>query len=55
MDKIASRNVLRTVEEICKQSDAIRKFVGEGSVRVAGAMYDVKTGLIENLAGGTET
>jgi carbonic anhydrase len=52
IDEIALRNVLRTVQEISHQSEAIRKVVDDGSVLVVGAMYDVKTGDITFLSEG---
>lgn len=52
IDEIAQRNVLRTVEEISHQSEAIRKGVDDGSVLVVGAMYDVKSGDMTFLSEG---
>lgn len=49
IDEVAARNVRRTVEEIRRQSDAIRKVVDNGDAMVVGAMYDVKTGNITFL------
>lgn len=47
IDEVAKRNVLRTVEEITKRSDAIRKIQETGEVMVVGALYDVKSGKID--------
>jgi carbonic anhydrase len=49
VDEIARRNVLRTVQEIRNQSEAIRKVESDGNALVVGAMYDVKTGDIAFL------
>lgn len=47
VDSIARKNVERTVREITSRSHAIRSAVDAGELLVVGAMYDVKTGLIE--------
>ncbi len=49
IDRIAIRNVLRTVREITDRSTAIRQAASEGKVLVVGALYDVKSGNIEFL------
>ncbi|MEO1530403.1 MAG: carbonic anhydrase, partial [Planctomycetota bacterium] len=47
IDDVARRNVLRTVEQVCSQSKAIRTAVESGDLRVVGAVYDVASGRIE--------
>ncbi len=49
IDEVAKRNVLRTVDEIVKRSEAIREAMNAGRVMVVGALYDVKSGEIEFL------
>lgn len=46
IDEIARRNVLRTVQGVTEQSEAIRRVMDGGRVLVVGAMYDVTTGEI---------
>ncbi len=47
VDRIAKRNVQRSVREIVNRSHAIRGAVDAGELLVVGAMYDVKTGVID--------
>ncbi len=47
VDEVAKQNVLRTVKEVVRQSEAIRRAVESGQVIVVGALYDVGTGAIE--------
>lgn len=49
VDEVARKSVLRTVAQITNRSDAIGRSVGEGRVKVVGAMYDVRTGRITFL------
>ncbi len=46
VDDVAKRNVLHTVDEILQRSTVIRKAAETGQIKVVGAMYDVKTGVI---------
>tara|TARA_R110002049_G_scaffold72490_7_gene187485 strand:+ start:30539 stop:32827 length:2289 start_codon:yes stop_codon:yes gene_type:complete len=46
VDRIAEKNVQRTVREIINRSHAIRHAIDTGQLLVVGAMYDVKTGSI---------
>ena len=46
---ITKRNVRRTVDEILLRSEPIRTVVESGEAMVVGAIYDVKTGIIEFL------
>lgn len=48
-DAVATRNVLRTRNQILARSDIIRTAVEAGQVKVVGALYDVKSGGIEFL------
>lgn len=49
VNEIAKRNVMRTVAEIIDRSSAIGNEVAAGRVLVVGAVYDVKTGVIDFL------
>ncbi len=49
VDAVARRNVLRVVETILKDSQAIRRLVYEGKIAVVGGLYDVATGEIDFL------
>ena len=49
IDRVARRNVLRTVKAISERSEAIRNAVVAGQIMVVGAMYDVTNGGIEIL------
>jgi carbonic anhydrase len=49
IDDIAKRNVMHTVHQILERSEPIRKLHEEGKVMVLGAMYDVKSGIVEFL------
>lgn len=51
-DEVARRNVERSVELILEQSRVVRDAVADGTLRVAGALYDVRTGEIEFLTDG---
>lgn len=47
IDGIAKKNVLRTMHEVVDRSYALQKAVDAGDLIVAGALYDVKSGVIE--------
>ncbi|WP_417749084.1 SulP family inorganic anion transporter [Rosistilla oblonga] len=49
VDEVAKQNVRRTGEEILSRSDVIRNAVNGGTVKLVGALYDVKSGRIEFL------
>ena len=49
IDEVARRNVVRTVQRICEQSQTLNRLKEEGRMIVVGAMYDVATGTIEFL------
>ncbi len=50
VDEAAARNVRRTMRSVLEKSDSLRNLVGEGSVAVIGAMYDVATGTVRVIA-----
>jgi carbonic anhydrase len=50
VNEIARRNVLRSVEILVRESDALAMLVREGKLAVVGAIYDVTTGAIEFFA-----
>ncbi|SMP75492.1 carbonic anhydrase/sulfate permease, SulP family [Neorhodopirellula lusitana] len=49
VDRVAKKNVERTVREIVSRSHAIRSAVDAGELLVVGAMYDVETGIVSFL------
>ncbi|QDT11120.1 Carbonic anhydrase 2 [Planctomycetes bacterium K23_9] len=49
IDDIASMNVARTVNEILARSTVIREAVDRGQAKVVGAMYDVRSGIVQIL------
>ncbi|WP_246151489.1 SulP family inorganic anion transporter [Rubripirellula reticaptiva] len=49
VDRVARQNVRHTVKQIISRSSVIQDAVNEGRVKVIGAMYDVKSGVIEFL------
>ena len=53
-DKVARRNVLRTMRTIRRDSRCIDELVRAGKVAIVGGMYDVKTGNVEFLAADAE-
>ena len=52
INETARNNVLRTVEQIQRESDTIRTLIREGRVAIVGAMYDVASGEIEFINAG---
>jgi len=44
---VSRKNILLTMENILERSPLIREMVDEGEVRIVGAMYSMKTGLVE--------
>ncbi|MDB4339028.1 hypothetical protein OAA19_02850 [Rubripirellula sp.] len=55
VDEIAERNVIRSVQEIVRRSDAIAQSVRDGEIVIRGAIYDVKTGRVEFLGDGSSS
>jgi carbonic anhydrase len=49
VDTVAARNVVRTVDYIRRESDVLRQLELDGKIKIVGAMYDIKTGLVELL------
>lgn len=47
IDEVARRNVAHTVEEIVNRSEVIRSRIKSGKLKVVGALYDVKSGVID--------
>ncbi len=47
VEKVATINVKRTVDEIMKQSQVIAEMVSSGQITIVGGMYDVSTGEVE--------
>ncbi len=47
VDRIAKKNVQRTVREIVNRSHTVRSAIDAGELLVVGAMCDVKTGVID--------
>ncbi len=47
VEKVATINVKRTVDEILKQSPVIAEMVSKGEIAIAGGMYDVSSGEVE--------
>ena len=45
-DHVSAENVKKTVGDIVKKSDVIRKLVDDGKLKVVGAMYNLNTGLV---------
>ncbi|MFZ6011910.1 MAG: carbonic anhydrase family protein [Bacteroidota bacterium] len=46
VEKVASLNVRITKKEILKNSPIIKKMIEDGEIALAGAMYDVETGIV---------
>ncbi|HZZ82446.1 MAG TPA: SulP family inorganic anion transporter [Gemmataceae bacterium] len=53
VDAVARRNVRNMVEQIQLQSQTIRDMVQAGKIAVMGAMYDIRTGVLEVLSDDT--
>ncbi|MBL6766126.1 MAG: carbonic anhydrase, partial [Verrucomicrobiae bacterium] len=48
-DRVTELNVRQTMKTIPENSGTIRRLVEEGKIRIAGAVYDVRTGLVRFL------
>jgi carbonic anhydrase len=46
---VAVANVRRTIAEIWQKSEILRELEKNGAIKIAGAMYDVETGIVEFL------
>ena len=51
VDAVARKNVELTVADIRKGSTVLAGMESSGAIRIAGAMYDLKTGMVDFLAG----
>lgn len=51
VDAVARKNVELTVADIRKGSPVLAELETSGAIKIAGAMYDLKTGVVEFLAG----
>lgn len=49
-DQVASLNVERTIDVVSTQSQALKALLDNGTIAIAGAMYDVSTGRVAFLA-----
>jgi carbonic anhydrase len=50
VDSVARTNVLMTVANIREKSPVLRELESNGSIRIAGSMYDLETGAVDFLA-----
>ena len=48
-DRVTELNVRQTMKEIPEKSGTIRRLVEEGKIRIAGAVYDIRTGRVRFL------
>lgn len=46
VDKVASHNVERTIDEIRKQSQIMTDLESQGKIKIVGAMYDISNGKV---------
>jgi carbonic anhydrase len=47
VDAVARKNVELTVSNIRKNSAVLAELEGQGTIKIAGAMYDLKTAAVE--------
>lgn len=47
VNKVSSINTTNSVKEILSKSDVVKELVDSGKVKVAGALYDVETGIVD--------
>lgn len=47
VQKVADKNVALTIEEIKKKSPVLKEMLDEGSIEIAGGMYDVASGEVK--------
>jgi carbonic anhydrase len=50
VDAVARKNVLLTIANIRKKSFVLRDLESSGSIKIAGAMYNLETGIVEFFA-----
>jgi carbonic anhydrase len=51
VDAVARKNVEITLADIRKHSPVLAELESRGTIRIAGAMYDLKSGVVEFIAG----
>lgn len=47
IEKVAQLNVMQTLDEIPKRSQILAELIEDGNIILAGAMYNVETGIVE--------
>jgi carbonic anhydrase len=47
VDAVAQKNVELTIGEIRKKSAVLAELESKGAIKIAGAMYNLETGLVE--------
>jgi carbonic anhydrase len=50
VDAVARENVVMTIASVRQRSPVLRDLESAGSIKIAGAMYDLETGVVEFLA-----
>jgi carbonic anhydrase len=48
-DEVGKNNVLNTIETIIQNSSILREMINKKEIRIAGAYYDIKTGVVSFL------
>ncbi len=46
VDKVSAKNVQLTIDRIVKESDALAEMQNNGDLKIIGAMYNIKTGVV---------
>jgi len=49
VDQVAEKNVQMTIADIREQSPVLAELESEGAIKIVGAMYDIKTGIVHFL------
>jgi carbonic anhydrase len=49
IDDVAKKNVIHTMQVLKDRSDALKKLVDEGRIKIVGCLYDIRTGTLEFL------
>ncbi len=50
VDAVARKNVALTMQEIRRRSAVLSELAGSNAIRIAGAMYDLETGVVEFIS-----
>ena len=50
VDAVARKNVSLTIANVREKSSVLREFESSGSIKIAGSMYDLETGIVEFFA-----